>query len=339
MSGVICANFGCRENRGKICNGAWHAKCYTQHKDDKFPVLKAADLDECLMDESTMVDEDPRRFKEARDGDHLVTPFQCDDCHFVNVKGRLPEEGNHRDELAMLCIRRAILDSFWSRERSTVRSNRYDGLKFLANQEKVGFGTDSLPRGGPHPTSDDWGIAVAVSMMMHSLDPGKNASRIQYETLRKMRSFFSNFTHFCALGTGPTFMSDDGNSARISYSATNSIWFKRFMQGCHRRMGDVWLPNRAISQYEMKACFEILENQWNGSQLDKYRLKQTATTGCILIAGYFGGLRGEEINKVDAGGMTKHLEESVGNANHPHVSLMLSGTFKKEVGIKLFYRH
>ena len=195
MSGVICANFGCRENRGKICNGAWHAKCYTQHKDDKFPVLKAADLDECLMDESTMVDEDPRRFKEARDGDHLVTPFQCNDCHFFNVKGRLPEEGNQRDELAMLCIQRAILDSFWARERSTVRSNRYDGLKFLANQEKVDFGTDSLPRRGPHPTSDDWGMAVAASMMMRSLDPGKNASRIQYKTLRKMRSFLSNFTN------------------------------------------------------------------------------------------------------------------------------------------------
>ena len=67
--------------------------------------------------------EDPRRFQEARDGDHLVCPFVCDACEFWSIKGREPVSGNHQDDMFAICVRRAILDAFWARERGTVDKN------------------------------------------------------------------------------------------------------------------------------------------------------------------------------------------------------------------------
>jgi len=47
---------------------------------------------------NTMLDHgDEARFMEARNGDNLSTPFQCDLCHFRNVMGRDPEGGLPQD--------------------------------------------------------------------------------------------------------------------------------------------------------------------------------------------------------------------------------------------------
>ena len=60
--GIICANFGLRQNKGVICQGACHAKCYRQLPEDRFPVLKMKDSDDALIDESDPGFEDRDRF-------------------------------------------------------------------------------------------------------------------------------------------------------------------------------------------------------------------------------------------------------------------------------------
>jgi hypothetical protein len=67
-------------------------------------------------------------------------------------------------------------------------------------------------------------------------------------------------------------------------------------------------------------------------------MKKVSTTACILISGYYVVLRGKEVNRVDVGAMRKCWTEAVTHVNHPHTPLMLVGTFKKEVGQKLFYQ-
>ena len=89
----------------------WHGKCYKQGPKDDFPVLNQDVEAEDLVSDDKMEEEDPGRFKEGRDGDHLMTPFQCDACHFENCKRRSPIEGNLQDEVALLGIRRANLDA------------------------------------------------------------------------------------------------------------------------------------------------------------------------------------------------------------------------------------
>ena len=84
---------------------------------------------------------------------------------------------------------------------------------------------------------------------------------------------------------------------------------------------------------------DALESKWEeayGTVIDQYELKRTATTACIVLAGYFASLRGEEINRVDLGAMLKYWAEATENENHPHVALMLSGTFKGVTGVKYF---
>ena len=130
-----------------------------------------------------MVDEDPKRFKEGRDGDHLMVPFQCDICHFVNIQGRLPQASDEQDQLLLLTIQRVVLDSLWARERSTVIANRAEGERFTKNQARLGVSWDVMPPRGPYRKADDWGVHVACGMVLRSLDLGRNASHIQYETV------------------------------------------------------------------------------------------------------------------------------------------------------------
>jgi hypothetical protein len=85
---------------GVECVEAWHAQCYQQHLKDDFPVLVATDLEEALVNDEAMEDEASMRFREARDGDHLMCPFQCDDCQFWNRFKRDPIKENVFDTLS-----------------------------------------------------------------------------------------------------------------------------------------------------------------------------------------------------------------------------------------------
>jgi len=77
-----------------------------------------------------------------------MTPFQCVECHFVNLQGRLPDKLAHRNSLAKVAITRAILDSLWSRERSTVNANRLEGLRYLDELRKLGLEGSAYPARG-----------------------------------------------------------------------------------------------------------------------------------------------------------------------------------------------
>ena len=83
-------NFGCQDNIGFMCKGAFHVSCFQQGVRTIFQIFLSLDFDNSFVNDSTMVDEDPICFKERRGGDHLLEPFQCDTCHFVNIQGRLP---------------------------------------------------------------------------------------------------------------------------------------------------------------------------------------------------------------------------------------------------------
>jgi len=126
-------------------------------------------------------------------------------------------------------------------------------------------------------------------------------------------------------------MNDDGCGARVSYSATNSLWFKRFMEGSHKRMGDQWVPDKAISRYVIGACFAVLESNWLRYGVDNFSQLEISKGACIIITGYYGSLRGEEIGKGDLGSMRKHWKEAFEHLEYPHIPLILAGRFKGEI--------
>ena len=133
-------------------------------------------------------------------------------------------------------------------------------------------------------------------------------------------------------------MSEDGNGGTVSRSPTNSPWFKRFMRGLHKRMGDVWIPDRALLNREFMYCLQLLEEDWvfYSNANDIGGKSKTALVATMMLAGWFAALRGEEIVRIDVGQMRKHWVESTMHEEAPHVPLMLSGRFKREVGEKVF---
>jgi hypothetical protein len=81
---------------------------------------------------------DQDRYKKARDGDDFMICFQCDMRQFRNMQQRDPNE-TKEDAFLMLWIRRAILDSFWSREPSTVDGNIHEGTQVDRAAARLGF--------------------------------------------------------------------------------------------------------------------------------------------------------------------------------------------------------
>ena len=183
---------------------------------------------------------------------------------------------------------------------------------------------------------DDWGMGAATVMLLRSLNRGKNLFNVQFETIRKVRAHFSNFIHTTPGGMGDMFISGEGSVSGVTRSPTNTMWFKRFMQGCHRRMGDVWCPDRPIRMAEALACQKLLEQDWMTFERDAEARLRTALTGVLITSGLGGGLRGEEITRIDLGVIRKHWDDAMNHSEAPHVPLGMVGRFKRKVGEKMF---
>jgi hypothetical protein len=67
--------------------------------------------------ESVIDGKDKTRYLEGRDGDHLVTPFQCEACHICNILSRDPQPNLPSDIKMIKLLRRASLDAFWQSPR------------------------------------------------------------------------------------------------------------------------------------------------------------------------------------------------------------------------------
>lgn len=318
-----------------MCDQAWHGSCYRQSEKDPFPVLQVTDLDECLLGSDALEEEDPDRFKCARDGDHLMCPFQCDKCHFYNIQKRRPGV-RAQDDVLLMCIRRANLDALWSRESATVHANRREAARVLTVSERLGI-DQPYPNRIPFPVEDTFGMQIACQSLLRSLDAGINTRTIQFETMRRLRAHYSNFYHTLPHGTGMTTIADGRGTATFTTSPTYGYWFRRFMAGCHRRMGDTWMPDKAITIDEVHHCYILLEEDWTRHKEDPGMRLQTALTAMILVGGFSGALRGEELPKIDLGAIRKHWKEAVLHPRTPHVPLVLTGRFKMTEGEKLFF--
>jgi hypothetical protein len=115
-------------------------------------------------------------FHVARDGDHLMVPFECYFCIFEKLRGTEPNlEPGNKDRVLMACIRRVNLDAFWSRMTSTVTTNRDKVRSGLKLSESVGLkGPYMATTAFPH--WDHCGYEVAIQMVLASLKPGRYSS-------------------------------------------------------------------------------------------------------------------------------------------------------------------
>ena len=84
------------------------------------------------------IEEDRSRHFIAENGNHLMIPFQCELCHFRNLKGVDPSQ---RKEVILLIrtIRRANIDVFWLKELGTVKVTVRESWKIEFLRKKLGL--------------------------------------------------------------------------------------------------------------------------------------------------------------------------------------------------------
>jgi hypothetical protein len=269
------------------------------------------------------VEGDELRFRGARDGDHLMCPFQCDLCHFRNIQRRNPVPGLPKDKLLLQCtIQRASVDAFWSREASTVNANAR-GAKRL---QEIGVSLGILavcPPMGPFALEDTAGMAMAVSILLRSLYPGRTEDTIQFSTARYLRSVFSNVYHASAEHqTGMAVMAQGTSKTYVTNCPSYGYWFERFMQGVHKRMGEEVRSDYALS---VKALHKILGNldaRWRTAAVAPRR-KEVVEIAFFLVLTFCLGLRGEEVVKLDITGFLSYFENGENHLDHPHVMVPL----------------
>lgn len=223
-------------------------------------------------------------------------------------------------------ITRAILDSFWSRESSTVETNLRSAVRGERAMERFGFPSLTPPM-GPFPLQDDWGMKAAVAILDRSFDPGTYEDRVQFETFRKLRSSITNITQSGVAGLGDVIGAYERNRTWISRVQTHSVWFAtRFMKGLERRHGQVvkqdWAPPISV----IHAIDSVLEVRWNEATCSRTR-KKCAEMGAWFICGFCSGLRGEEMVLIELVGTFNSLR-FLEDRDVPHFCFVVTGRTK-----------
>lgn len=192
-----------------------------------------------------------------------MVPFKCDYCIFVKVTGRLVKENNDpTDEYLMVCIRRVILDAFWSRTRSTVASSTRLFREMMVLAASLGF-DPPFESPGPLSSFDHCGYTVAILMVTKSTRPGwhSESQHVQWDTMRKYRSAISNQSRASRVSNFTSWSTTDYKGTgykRLTSESCGSLWFHRFSAGCRRQMGQDWRPNRALSNPLMIKLLTLL---------------------------------------------------------------------------------
>lgn len=334
-SGIVCANFGWARGAFPPCKAAWHGRCYGPLAGDHFPsgLRKRDESDDEGEEPAAPPVEEERR---ARPGDHLMCPFQCDLCQFRNVQGGDPAEGSVGHELLLTAIRRAILDAFWARRASTVRTNLYEVRRMIKTALKmdVVYPTGEQFLRGPCPLRDDWGMFVAVTTLDRTLDPGKNSSTVQYNTARGTQSATTNFAFTTSAGSGPVTVMSDRYKQRFSGGPTASLFFERFSIGCHERMGDVVRRDQALRIEVVGRLLALLEAVYVAAESTEGSRYDAALLGAGITLGFSMALRGEELGFCLLKQTIEETSMSLRNRPLQFLTLVLEGNFKGVRGRK-----
>ncbi len=303
----------------------WCGDCYVPHPNDPFPVQDLPEEEEGIEAE---VNNDHANAR-GRDGDHLMgVPFECDLCHFRNVKKRDPILTDWADGYTLLCIRRVSLDVCGSRAPRTVRAN-LNRLVTDFQSADFSFGLQNyLPQLGWPVVEDRVGMAIALVTLNASLRPGKYTNHLQYDTMRKTPTWYRN-VHTAGVGYNvDTLYAQDEKRVHATSCVTSGEWFVRFKLGAKYRMGQIRQQNEAFTSEIIHALDEVAQDLWDNSLVEAERKKVEELMAFVIMT-YCGNLRGEEVPLVSLLGMKTCWEDSI-NAPEPYIMLTLHGRFKGE---------
>jgi hypothetical protein len=274
----------------------------------------------------------------ARDGDMWSCPFQCDTCWFVNLEERLPNDDCRIDERLLGYIRRVNLDVMWSREEGTVKGTMAQLRKTINMCDELGMERIELPIGA-WPVRDNMGFRLAITMLRASQSKGRNdSSYVQFDSIRKMRSAFSNTYENSAKGNQTVlgFRADKGKAYRYSSCETESQLFAKFIRGLESRMGRMVQSNIGLHHKILISIVKNFDKELGDVSVPFERKRTIIVTGAYLMICFGASLRGNEglylegsslVSLIRLGNSQEDVAENLG-----HVCIPLLGRFKSEIG-------
>ena len=259
-------------------------------------------------------------------------PFECDLCSFRNVAQRDPMIGERKDDYTLICIRRALLDAFWSRAASTVESN----MRRLALDYTMGSAVLSvaqpLPRLGNPNIEDRVGLGVALYTLQTSLRQGRYANHLQWDAMRKTPTWYRSAFDAGSEYSNQAVFANDDKKVYLTTCPASGKWFSRFILGAKLRMGVVRRQNEALTATMVLAIVNLAELDWNrsGCEIERKEIEEVVT---FMLLSFCAALRGEEVPLVEIGGLLKFWKETK-EGPIPHIMVTLRGRFKAEKGLR-----
>ena len=285
-----------------------------------------------------MIDSDPvevNEYQKGRKGDHLMgVPFECDLCHYRNIRKKDPDLGNSRDTFLLMVIRRANLDACWARATSTVLANWNRSAKdYYETVRDMGMsGDEFLPELGWPYLEDRVGMRVAVQTLNASLRPGKYANHLQYDAMRRTPTWWNSaYTSGTQYNQGAMFAKDE-RKVTATTSPVMGEWFTRFKRGAKLRMGQIRRQNSPFTSPLILALDKVCQAVWETSRSEPEK-RDIEDLMCFVLMEYCGDLRGEEVPLLSLKGLL-HFWWDTTVADPPYIMLTLHGKFKGETGLR-----
>jgi hypothetical protein len=328
VQGIFCANFGGQAPGLPPCQKAWCAPCYKILPGADFLIYRPIDDD----GEQLCAQGEERDFLEAREGDHLVCPFECDYCAFFRLRGHSPFRDDNTDQLLLTYIRRANLDAFWCRRPGTV----YGLNRLLKEQIEIGetFGFNMLDCLGPFGRFYDSGMKAAIGILWRSQRKGNHEAKMKYSSVRKARALHTDYFNASVKGAKGTMVSRSDRARFVATKApTDSIWFNNFITGFKARVGERRKQDAAISIAVMVAIQQTLETDWQDVMTsdDQTEIRSIAEHGAFYLFLFCGSLRGFEGPKISLYDLRRQIAppgSALANLYGAHIGLPLVGRFK-----------
>ena len=249
---------------------------------------------------------------------------------------RSPRSYSEIDQRIMSLLRRANLDLFWSREATTIANNLGKVKKVIMLwRDRNNF--SPLPAITPWKESDDLGMSTAISMLEHSLERGRIANYIQFDSCRSIRSAMSNIYTSSARGNERrlTFKSITGSVLHVHDDPLQSVFMERFARGMKARMPIATARNLPLTGPVVKRILDRIEFDWAlPTTSEKDRRMFTMVAGYIATT-YSYSLRGNEGFWVDGDALRQHINVGRDALPIPHVVVALLGFFKAETGERM----
>ena len=195
------------------------------------------------------------------------------------------------------------------------------------------FGSDGpYEEPGLFPLHDLCGYEVACQLVADSRGKGLyHDDHKQFDTVRVFRTAYHNQAACSALNSGSILSlgNEKGEYQRFAREATASVWYQRFSQGCKKRMGQDWRPNRAISNERVHRLLAVCEERYKSSDMCD-TASDWIIAGTYFATGYVCSLRGPE-------GLLVDLEELPGmiyQTNPDEIVIPLLGKVKGETNAR-----